>query len=437
MIEKIEHLGPKLDLLPLRNFKILLQRKIEGDQVWTAQVADAGVAKLMCRCLTRREWRSYKRSLVVPAIECLMTWAAAAKVGLLRWDIEREIIRICELIGAVTETTGVAQVTGHTRSQRFSALYGGYPRQLPSTQKRIHYGACVRQKVAVAADRQLIQIADGKAVAKIRHYRTMLQIRPIRILDKSANIAIGVAHIVGIGVGSEEVQSISEALVQRRLERVVKHLQLRIIEGQHGCHIRLLTEILAAIIWVRAAGAGGRSTKVRIRDLRSLVQIAGLVVPQVIRACADVTNLSQPVLSKLMLHAQIPLHNSWNDPLRARGFYRPKNVYRIPGRNHGWEPGRDELRRLRRLAGAEILCYKRRLGRVLPKVIKNIGLRRVKHPEGTSHYCFFADRPRKTQTRPPIARIEVHSGVRNGARPEGCDHDRFVQIEIADLSASG
>src|SRR5579864_6187706 len=233
----------------------------------------------MRRLLAQRERRHYKGSLIEPAIECLVTGMRTAKVRPLGGCVEGEVIWARNLVGPVAEATGVAQVARHAGRQRLTALGGGNSGQLPSTENCVHHAAHTCKKPPVTANGQLVQVTNGEAVTQIGHYWTVLQIWPIRILDKPANVSIGITQVLGKSVGSEEVQSICEAFIQRCLERVVEHLQLWKIKRQHGGHIRLLIEITPAVIREWAAEAIGGTAEVSIKDLRRLIEIARLVIP--------------------------------------------------------------------------------------------------------------------------------------------------------------
>jgi hypothetical protein len=72
MIENVEKLCAKLDLLRFVNLEVLLKNDIEVDQVWPAQIPDRRIAPRCGECLPQCERRNRKCRLVVPAIECLV-----------------------------------------------------------------------------------------------------------------------------------------------------------------------------------------------------------------------------------------------------------------------------------------------------------------------------------------------------------------------------
>src|SRR5260370_4711137 len=69
MIENVEKLSAKLDLLRFVNLEVLLENDIEGDQVWPAQIPDRRIAPRSGECLPRCQRRNRKCRLVVPALD--------------------------------------------------------------------------------------------------------------------------------------------------------------------------------------------------------------------------------------------------------------------------------------------------------------------------------------------------------------------------------
>ena len=171
---------------------------------------------------------------------------------------------------------------------------------------------------------KFIEVADGEAVAQVGHDGAVLQIGAIRILDEAADVAVGIAQVLGEGVRRQEIETVGEAFVQRCLECVVEHLQLRKVQRQDCGHVRLLVEIAPSK--VRNAVTRVGAAEVGVQNLQRLVQIAGFVVPQMIGASSDVSDLSQKVVLELVLHAQVPFHDAGNGALWSRGLYRAADV---------------------------------------------------------------------------------------------------------------
>src|SRR5947199_1606264 len=144
----------------------------------------------------------------------------------------------------------------------------------------------------------------------------MFQVGGIRVLYETADVAIGISQVFGERIGSKYVEPVREALVQRGLKSIVERLKLGIVQRQYLGHIRLLREVAPSEI--RYAIRGIRSTKVRIENLRRLVEIAGLVVPEIVGASSHVCDLSHPIGRELVLHAKVPLQNARNNALRPR-----------------------------------------------------------------------------------------------------------------------
>src|ERR1700730_14369307 len=108
------------------------------------------------------------------------------------------------------------------------------------------------------------------------------------------------------------------------------------------------------------------------------------------RPRTHITNLSCPILRKLMLDTQVPLHDLWNGPLGASSFDCAQDVNRVPSRNGRRETTGDELSGLRCLSTVEVSRNKRELRRVQPKIIKNVGLSGIENDECTTHNVVFS-----------------------------------------------
>jgi len=148
----------------------------------------------------------------------------------------------------------------------------------------------------------------------------VLKVSSIRVLDESSGVPICIPQIFGEGVRSQEIETVGETLVQRGLERVIEHLQLRVVERKNRRHIRLLVEVPSAEVWSAVIRIG--SAEIGIENLQRLVQITRLVIPQVSGSGADVPDLGQEIVSELMLQAKTPFHNAGNDALWSRGLHR-------------------------------------------------------------------------------------------------------------------
>ena len=84
MVQQVEEFRAELYLLGLSNFEILLQHKIEIDQIRATQVPDARVPVAVCRLLPGSERRRNERSLVIPAVQSLVAGIGATEVRPLR-----------------------------------------------------------------------------------------------------------------------------------------------------------------------------------------------------------------------------------------------------------------------------------------------------------------------------------------------------------------
>src|SRR5690242_15751218 len=109
MVEQVEELGAELDLVRFENSKILLQDQIEVDQVRPTEITNFRIAEAVCRLLPGRQGRSHKDRLVEPAIQRLVAGVRASEGALCR-RVEREIVRIGNLVGAIAETACIAQI---------------------------------------------------------------------------------------------------------------------------------------------------------------------------------------------------------------------------------------------------------------------------------------------------------------------------------------
>src|SRR5580704_4175282 len=126
-----------------------------------------------------------------------------------------------------------------------------------------------------------------------------------------------------------------------------------------------------------------------------------------------IPNLSCPILRKLMVDTEVPLHESWNGSPGAGAFDRAQDVDRISGWNGSRETTRDELSWLRRLPRVEVSRDKCELRRVQPKIVKNVSLSGIENAERTSYNGIFSHRPRESQAWRPIILVKLHSAVRD------------------------
>src|SRR5260370_9783799 len=157
----------------------------------------------------------------------------------------------------VGEVASVAEVAGHPCRHRLAALSGGDSGELPTAQKGIRHAANIREESATTPDRQFIEITESKARAQMGCNWAVLQVSSIGVLNKPAHVAVGVAKVLGEGVGRQKVESIREPFIQGSLKRVIEHLQLRVVERQNRRHIRLLVEISAAEIRLSTRPSNG------------------------------------------------------------------------------------------------------------------------------------------------------------------------------------
>src|SRR5581483_7517212 len=121
--------------------------------------------------------------------------------------------------------------------------------------------------------------------------------------------------------------------------------------------------------------------EVCVEDLRRLIQIASLVIPQIARTCPHVTDLCHPVFRELMLDAYVPFQNARNYSFRSRGLDRAADVGGAAWRQSAWKPAGDKLRGSGNRRGIEVRGIKSELRRVETEVIKYIRFRGVEHPE--------------------------------------------------------
>ena len=154
----------------------------------------------------------------------------------------------------------------------------------------------------------------------------MLQIGAIGILNEAAYVAISIAQVLGESVGREEVETIGKPFVQRCLEGIVEHLQLWEVEQQYRRHVGLLIEISSPKVRKRAAARGSRPAEIGVENLRCLVEVTSLMVPQMVSPSTYVADLSDPVLSELMLHVEIPLHNDRDSPPGTGSLHSTENI---------------------------------------------------------------------------------------------------------------
>src|SRR6266404_5187128 len=146
-------------------------------------------------------------------------------------------------------------------------------------------------------------------------------------------------------------------LVERSLESVVQHVELRKIERDHGAKI-------GADVKVRSAKITRAIRKIRIERLQRLVQIADLMVPQASCTSADIANLRHPGLCELVLDAKIPFENARYQTLGTAGAHETRRIGGINGEEGGSKARRDQLRggwNLANIEGTESECQLRRI----------------------------------------------------------------------------
>src|SRR5438445_13013310 len=76
----------------------------------------------------------------------------------------------------------------------------------------------------------------------------VLEVGGVRVLYKTADIAIGISQVFGERIGCKYVEPAREALVQRGLKSIVERLELGIVQRQYLGHIGLLREVAASAI---------------------------------------------------------------------------------------------------------------------------------------------------------------------------------------------
>jgi len=99
---------------------------------------------------------------------------------------------------------------------------------LPSAQERVREAAHGAHELTALSDWQFVQIADRETVPQV--HRPVLKLGAIRVLDESSHVSVRISQVLGEGVGGQEIEAVCEPLVQWGLERVIEHLQLRIVE---------------------------------------------------------------------------------------------------------------------------------------------------------------------------------------------------------------
>src|SRR5208337_2517665 len=73
MVEEIEKLRPELDLMRLANLEMLLQNKVEVNQIGATQISDLAVPEAVRGLLSRGQRGRDESRLVDPAIQSLMS----------------------------------------------------------------------------------------------------------------------------------------------------------------------------------------------------------------------------------------------------------------------------------------------------------------------------------------------------------------------------
>src|SRR5437764_8733992 len=96
-----------------------------------------------------------------------------------------------------------------------------------------------------------------------------------------------------------------------------------------------------------------------------------------IGTCADISDFSHPVLRELVLHSQIPLHDSRHAPHRASGAHDTAGMTWVCKRN-GWrKSGGYQLAPRGGQPRIEGAGRKRQLGRIQAEAIENVAVARV------------------------------------------------------------
>ena len=209
-----------------------------------------------------------------------MAGIGTPEVGSLRGTVKRKVVWIANLVRPVTEASGVAEIGGQDPGYRFAALCRGDSGHLPASQNALGNTFHVTQEFSAMPDGEFIEVAYGEAVPQVRRHRSVFEVGSIGILNKPSDVAVGIAQVLGKGVGSQEIKSIGKAFIQRCLKCVVEHLELREVQRQDRSQVGLLVKVPPAK--VGDAIVGVRPAEIAIQYLQRLVQITGFVVPQVI-----------------------------------------------------------------------------------------------------------------------------------------------------------
>src|SRR2546423_508837 len=154
-------------------------------------------------------------------------------------------------------------------------------------------------------------------------------------------------------------------------------------------------------------------------------------------ACADVSDFCYPILCKLMLYPEVPLHNSRHATHGASGSHDTAGMTWVCKKD-GWRKARGyQLVRRRRQKHIEGAGCKRQLRWVQTEVIEDVALARIEDTEGTVDDRILQRRPCQTDSRRPIALIELNAGMGYGIRSIRIHHNRTIQVEVPNAAIGG
>src|SRR5437773_12013016 len=108
---------------------------------------------------------------------------------------------------------GIGRIGGKTGIIRLATSNHGNAGELPTAQYQISHSTCVIQKVSALPERQFVQIADNKAVAKVRLHGALFRTDGINTLEITSHVAVGTAQILGKRVRGQQVETVREAFV--------------------------------------------------------------------------------------------------------------------------------------------------------------------------------------------------------------------------------
>src|SRR5208337_5316201 len=210
MVEYVEDLRPEFKVHLLMHRELLDQRCVPGFVARSQDDVAPGISKRA----------RLDRGIVKGA--GIKQRAGNARMGI--WVLDN--VGACAVPNNRAATIGAAGVVGIADGIPIARGGGEYARQLPVSDELVQNAGSAFAEEFPATERQIIHIAQYKAVANVKIGVGIIQIgvrliAEISVVRRAQTGAGSVVQGVGVSVSGLELQSVAEALFQTGLQRIV------------------------------------------------------------------------------------------------------------------------------------------------------------------------------------------------------------------------